>query len=571
MVQTRSQSKKGKETLPDFVGAVDEDVVMQDASTGKEIVEAVPKSLKDTLPEHVRNNPRYQDFITQEDPAVAIEEKFKEQKRRKEVQSDYTLDKVKRRKAKFKQSLAKAQDSATSVGGFTPFDVPNQNYFLINIAHRNQRPKSKKPAVRILGAFPEPVAAAAHAVKLVKQHDHECDLRRVQARRPFLIASRQYDSPDKELEAIRNRQSENLKYRNVTDEEFESNVVNKQMGTHGKSKEYRRLKARKRTNVVREEAIIASEQSKAIIASQSANNVSEQSKAINASAQSSRVLADDSYSGLGRNKRAKNRRRRGKQGKGGATLLIDEPDLDNVIAPIPDAARKSKQKFFVVAFLLDYSDAALSHSTDPEPAAVIYGGFESESAAWDYIENTASLYEPDVHLDVVDGYEWLFPEDVDPEQMKEVYRDTELNKIMNQRKKEKQKLADFESYCRELKMDTPVTEVIGDGTEDGKVTVTSTVPKAAEIATADGTQTSATSQITSDMSMDQIKQMWAELDAQKDQQPKALVPKNVADHDPSLRGFMGQSAVSARSDIGAQLQVADSAQQRLENARRQRA
>jgi hypothetical protein len=62
-------------------------------------------------------------------------------------------------------------------------------------------------------------------------------------------------------------------------------------------------------------------------------------------------------------------------------------------------------------------------------------------------------------MDVVDMYEWLFPEDIDPDQMTEHYRHEELNLIMQERKNQKRELQKFERKLEHKNIKVPVTEV----------------------------------------------------------------------------------------------------------------
>ena len=59
----------------------------------------------------------------------------------------------------------------------------------------------------------------------------------------------------------------------------------------------------------------------------------------------------------------------------------------------------------------------------------------------------------------MDCYEWLFPEDVDRDKIQEMYRHSEQNKVMLQRKAEADKVVDFEQWCKERKIEPPVVEV----------------------------------------------------------------------------------------------------------------
>lgn len=103
-------------------------------------------------------------------------------------------------------------------------------------------------------------------------------------------------------------------------------------------------------------------------------------------------------------------------------------------------------RFVVIAFMDDEDEPsdtpALPQAAKREPIVIVFGGMhESVEAAKDFLTKRIAPWCPDVQLDVVDMYEWLWPTEVDPDAVEEQHRashagyDKELNMVMSQRKK----------------------------------------------------------------------------------------------------------------------------------------
>src|SRR5688572_20499451 len=52
-------------------------------------------------------------------------------------------------------------------------------------------------------------------------------------------------------------------------------------------------------------------------------------------------------------------------------------------------------------------------------------------------------------------YEFLFPEEVDLEEVEEIYPDPELNKVMQARKRDKSDVIKFEQKCKQQNKEVP--------------------------------------------------------------------------------------------------------------------
>jgi hypothetical protein len=117
----------------------------------------------------------------------------------------------------------------------------------------------------------------------------------------------------------------------------------------------------------------------------------------------------------------------------------------------------AKQNFAAIIILSDIRPDA--HKKDKEPVMAILDIFDTEEDCSNYAKYTASKQYPKCAIDVVDMYSWCFPENIDIEQIKEVYGNAQLNDIMQGRKDQQQTTSKFEEWCKENNIQPTVTEV----------------------------------------------------------------------------------------------------------------
>jgi hypothetical protein len=127
-------------------------------------------------------------------------------------------------------------------------------------------------------------------------------------------------------------------------------------------------------------------------------------------------------------------------------ICRDDPPatLFSPVLAIPRNSEVRMQHFAVVSFILDDDEP---DDSKQEPAVLVWGVTETECAAKDLIKTDLADEAPDVHLDVVAMYEWLYPTEVDPEQIAEEYRDVRLDELMQHRKTESRRVASFRKKC----------------------------------------------------------------------------------------------------------------------------
>lgn len=124
------------------------------------------------------------------------------------------------------------------------------------------------------------------------------------------------------------------------------------------------------------------------------------------------------------------------------------------------------QNFAVISVLKDDLKATRLEEKLPEPLVRIYSVFSSKKQAKEYISNTLSPHIGDFDLDIVDMYEWLYPQSVDPDSIEEEFRDKDLTDIINHAKQEKKSTRQFRERCKELGKEPDMAHVSGSNATD---------------------------------------------------------------------------------------------------------
>lgn len=117
-------------------------------------------------------------------------------------------------------------------------------------------------------------------------------------------------------------------------------------------------------------------------------------------------------------------------------------NLKKVSKDLPREAEKKRQNFAVVCCIQD--DKILVK----EPLIMILGGFETREQGEFYATHIVSKYILELHAYVVDMYEWLYPEDIDQSNIKEVYRTKELDRVMKQQKANPTEVDEYREYLK---------------------------------------------------------------------------------------------------------------------------
>lgn len=290
--------------------------------------------------------------------------------------------------------------------------VEGQVNYIIKYAHRNQNPPSDRPAFMICGAFPDDENAFDH----LKRHQSTYD-----------------DSGASWLGTLG---SWHICCRNKSDQES--------------NPEYQ-ISKRDRILTMHKRKLIADREDF------QTNATEKKTGAVNVSMYKKREKAKVAVANNPRAKALRN-----------IAVKKFKEEERHIAQALGNDARKGGQMWAVVSFLCDSTPEVLAGREDPEPLIRVYGCFPTPEDAETYRKSLADDVK-NYDMDVVMMYEWLFPEDVDLEKLKELYRNENQNEIMNMRKSKKTELASFEKWCKSEGIDAPETIV----EEDGEVSKTS--------------------------------------------------------------------------------------------------
>jgi len=306
---------------------------------------------------------------------------------------------------------------------------PDQKVVVFNVSHQQQRPKSTKPALRLMGLFADKASAVAYIRKAAPLLPG-CNFWLAERGKWFLGCKTQTRQTDSRYSLAKinllKRQHEQDKQRR--NREFETNRTNKQQGEQGTSME--RIRQRLRHGP------------------QGPKRVSSRASAL---ARKRKLQATQ-------------------QGvfDAGPVPVDQQEQKHREAEEVPNQLVRRRQEFVVISFMRDTTRAVRQKQDDPEPAMIVWRAFgnRDEATAW---TQHASSFIADYNLYVVDGYEWLFVEDVDFEAVEEKFRNAEQDNVMQQKKAEARKVAKMEDWCRQNDRPVPETVVEVDGAAQSDV------------------------------------------------------------------------------------------------------
>ena len=277
-------------------------------------------------------------------------------------------------------------------------------FVLVNLAHQSRRPKSDKPAIRILGFFPDVESAEEHS-KLVEAHDSTCALAVLSTCSWYVLTKSQDPSPadvKTKLDALLDK--------------------HKQLRISRKS-EFEQHRAELRGD------------RKPLYQHEALNPCEEDVDVATTAPPKMSVTALPVSGGAAESKEG-----------GGSKVKVK---------PVPATLEQRNLKSAVLSVMEDYEDSS-------EIAFAVYDGFENDEAAQTYVEHVAKRIVQDHDIAVVAMYEWLYPELREHDAVKQVERNAELNRIMSARRARDSEVNTFKSMCAELKVDVPYKDVLPD-------------------------------------------------------------------------------------------------------------
>ena len=348
-----------------------------------------------------------------------------------------------------------------------PFQTDDQQVFLWHMANVQGRPKSVRPAFRLLGLFPSVQEAQAHGMRIVRaEPDSPCALRISSVNAWYSIPQNHFD----DIEPHRLKVNRNLETHAKKLADAEANFTKrKKWLTRGSKPSYqgaakqaaeqnerRREMSDARAKLVEAEDVEALralelEEAQAEIRRQRDDGGVEESKGGDED-----DAVDEAYEEepLPRPPPAEtldeNWEQQVTQAWGGNGV----PAL-----PVGREAEVRSQKFASVSVLYDYEGEGA------EPAIVVYAAFDTEAEALKYNKKVVAKEVKDHDVAVVSLYEWLYPHLMVSDKVEQLYRNDVLNRIMKHTRTSAQTVRNFERECAEKQMDVPTTEVSPDLSE----------------------------------------------------------------------------------------------------------
>ena len=353
--------------------------------------------------------------------------------------------------------------------GYTrEFQADDQKFMLWNMANRDTRPRTHKPAFRLLGLFPDMDAALAHA-KQVYESDKSCSMHVCTTHEWYSIPVN-LQATDMQAKVNRNLlHHQNMLQTHATEFKTRHDAL-----TAGRTPAMEQAKGaqeqmarndmqrKKRKELL--EAAVNKDEDKVEAIKQELDEITETEvriqKGLDVSVDSKQEVEEVEYV---------------------------EPPLVPPIAPEtlneqwekeveklgqgrrpPTLARGLEvrnQRYAVVSVVKDYETATEGDPVGDEPGVIVWAAFDSEEEALKYNKAVASKELRDHDLAIVSMYEWLYPHMMGSDRVEQLYRNEELNNIMKHARTSSTRVRQFEDMCARENVDCPVMEIEPDLTE----------------------------------------------------------------------------------------------------------
>jgi hypothetical protein len=375
----------------------------------------------------------------------------------------------------FANEARRRQKATVTGGGSTletgeeynrPFQTPDQLVFLWNFANKNQRPKSIRPAFRILGLFPSSEEAFEHGRRVMRADpESPCAIRVGSTHAWYTLAKDMYE----DIEPYKAKVERNLelhKQRLARDElEF---TRRKKALTKGTKPSYQAKRAadqneRRLTYIDKKQAAAAAGDDEEV----------------------RRLQAEEALLEL----QAQQETRAEQAAEGDFVHVVPEedevgeyedPPLPRIVqpeeadatwreevektwgsegvpvSPIAVNLEVRNQKYVSVSILHDYE------GNGEEPGVIVWGAFDSEAEAVKYNRLVVAKELKEHDACVVAMYEWIYPHLQASDSIEQLYRNEELNNIMKHARNSARTVRSFEGECATQGVDVPRTEVVPD-------------------------------------------------------------------------------------------------------------
>jgi len=335
------------------------------------------------------------------------------------------------------ESLLSDNNSSTAINitsntqeTVNPSAVPSQDdyqFVMLNKSHIGMNPRSKEPAVRILGLFKSRQEAIRH-VETLKQCNVLDDLGDIH------LAPRM-----KWVLLPKNKERDR-------DPNYTNNKIEQLRTVHVSERERANNEFKAKLNADRAK----SEDNASQIAQVPQSSGPQISK-------TTLSLAKQREKGLANQKNKTTRQQAIKTQNRNAKLMVEKnPTLE--VAKIPRNAELRGQNYVVMAIWRDFTQDVMKLKDEPEPAVLFIDCFDQLEEAKKCEKQTLARYIHILDMDIVTLYEWIYPEQADPDKLpedKEMWRDDEQSLILNQRKAQTELRKDYEAEHRRVFNEPP--------------------------------------------------------------------------------------------------------------------
>jgi hypothetical protein len=357
------------------------------------------------------------------------------------------------------------------------FQTDDQLVFLYNIANTDNHPRALRPALRILGLFPDVAEATAHGKSIASMDPHSA-LRVGATHAWYVIAKDVYT----DVEPYRAKVDRNLQLHQQALDSYASEFVSRKKHlTKGRVPSYHPLKAHEqnedRMRMLKEWTEAADEGGVDAVRAKDAARAAEIERVQVASSLEEEGAEECKSGGCEL------------VAQGGVEEEYKEPELHAPVSPeqldenwkeqveaawggkelvpvtrLGRAAEVRNQRYAVISVVYDYEGEGA------EPGFILWGAFDSEEDALKYNKCIAAKQLKDHDLAIVNMYEWVYPHLMTSDRVEQLYRNQELHNIMKNARLSKQHVENFQRECADKGLEMPVTELEPDLTEPAPTT-----------------------------------------------------------------------------------------------------
>lgn len=344
------------------------------------------------------------------------------------------------------------------------FQTDDQMVFLYNIANQNNHPHSLRPALRILGLFPDVDEAMAHGQSIASL-DPRSAIRVGATHAWYVIANNAYtDNEPYRLKVNRNLE---LHQQRLNDYATEFTKRKKHL-TKGRIPSFHPVKAYEQNEERRKlmqdwvdaadqggiDAVRAkdAEYAKLVAERQQCNSDGATPTGVEEAKEEEEEVDDyvepELKPPISPEQLDENWKEQVEAVWGGKEYVP--------VARLGRVAEVRNQRYAVISVVEDYEGGG------EEPGFIVWGAFDSEEDALKYNKCVAAKQLKDHDLAIVNMYEWVYPHLMNSDRVEQLYRNQELHNIMKNARLSKQHVDNFSRECAEKGLSMPVTEVAPD-------------------------------------------------------------------------------------------------------------